>query len=123
MPTLICFGFGYCAEHFVASISATNSSVSIGTVRGADRAAILNAYDRLNGCGPWYSTARSATPELARRDRRSGFALVSAPPGRRTAIRSWPLAAERCRQRETSARGGLSVDRRRLRRSRRRLGR
>ncbi len=43
MSTLICFGFGYCAEHFVAAFGQKFERI-IGTVRGAERAAILNAY-------------------------------------------------------------------------------
>ena len=44
MTTLICFGFGYCAEHFAAEFGNKFDRI-IGTVRGAERAAILNAYD------------------------------------------------------------------------------
>ena len=78
MTTLICFGFGYCAEHFVAAFGNQFDHI-IGTVRGAERAAILNAANR--------------TPARARVRRSQGdagvkaaiaeaeFALVSAPPG------------------------------------------
>lgn len=43
MATLVCFGFGYCAEHFVAEFGGKFERI-VGTVRGAERAAILNAY-------------------------------------------------------------------------------
>jgi nucleoside-diphosphate-sugar epimerase len=43
MSTLICFGYGYCAEHFVAEFGGQFDRI-IGTVRGKQRAAILNAY-------------------------------------------------------------------------------
>ena len=43
MATLLCFGFGYCAEHFIAECGGKFERV-IGTVRGAERAGILNAY-------------------------------------------------------------------------------
>jgi hypothetical protein len=44
MATLICFGFGYCAEHFIGSVRRRFERI-VGTVRGAERAAVLNAYD------------------------------------------------------------------------------
>jgi nucleoside-diphosphate-sugar epimerase len=44
MTNLICFGFGYCAEHFVAAYGKKFDRI-VGTVRGAERAAILNAYE------------------------------------------------------------------------------
>jgi nucleoside-diphosphate-sugar epimerase len=78
MTTLICFGFGYCAEHFVAEFDSKFDRV-IGTVRGAERAAILNAYDgkRLRAL---VFDGRSATPELQAAIGDAEFALVSAPP-------------------------------------------
>ena len=45
MSTLICFGFGYCAEHFLEAYGQKFGRI-IGTVRGPERAAILNAYHR-----------------------------------------------------------------------------
>jgi hypothetical protein len=36
MATLLCFGFGYCAEHFIAEFGGKFERV-IGTVRRAER--------------------------------------------------------------------------------------
>jgi dTDP-4-dehydrorhamnose reductase len=79
MATLICFGFGYCAEHFVAEFGAKFDHV-IGTVRGAERAAIINAYQPgavrvlpFNGI--------HGTPELNDAAKQAEYALISAPPG------------------------------------------
>ena len=50
MATLICFGFGYSAEHFVAAYGQKLDRI-IGTVRNRERAAILNALPmRLSTC-------------------------------------------------------------------------
>jgi nucleoside-diphosphate-sugar epimerase len=78
MATLICFGFGYCAEHFVAEFGAKFDRV-IGTVRGAERAAIINAYQpevrvlAFDGA--------HVTPELNNAAAEAEYALVSIPPG------------------------------------------
>jgi nucleoside-diphosphate-sugar epimerase len=78
MPTLLCLGFGYCAEHFVA-LFGRNYDRIFGTVRGVQRAAILNAYDggRLrvivfDGTRP--------TPELISAIAQANDVLVSVPP-------------------------------------------
>jgi nucleoside-diphosphate-sugar epimerase len=42
MSTLLCFGLGYAAEHYVASYGEGFERI-VGTVRGAERAAVLNA--------------------------------------------------------------------------------
>ncbi|HEY1746046.1 MAG TPA: SDR family oxidoreductase [Xanthobacteraceae bacterium] len=42
MPTLICFGFGYSAEHFVAAFGDRFDCI-IGTVRSIERTSALNA--------------------------------------------------------------------------------
>src|ERR1700683_1331390 len=42
MPTLMCFGLGYAAEHFIAACGDGFDRI-VGTVRGSDRAADLNA--------------------------------------------------------------------------------
>jgi len=42
MPTLLCFGLGYSAEHFVSMFGDGFERI-IGTVRGVERAALLNA--------------------------------------------------------------------------------
>src|SRR5215469_16763045 len=43
MASLVCFGFGYCAEHFVAEYGGKFDPVVV-TVRSPERVAILNAY-------------------------------------------------------------------------------
>jgi dTDP-4-dehydrorhamnose reductase len=79
MSSLICFGFGYCAEHFVAAFGQKFEHI-VGTVRGAQRAAILNAYDagRLQAL---IFDASQASPELNGAIGAADFALVSVPPG------------------------------------------
>jgi nucleoside-diphosphate-sugar epimerase len=79
MTSLVCFGFGYCAEHFVAAFGQTFDRI-IGTVRGAERAAVLNAYDGghlralvFDGSPP----APGLNDAIAQAD----YVLVSAPPG------------------------------------------
>jgi nucleoside-diphosphate-sugar epimerase len=42
MSTLICFGLGYSAEHFIARFGDRHARI-VGTVRGAERAALLSA--------------------------------------------------------------------------------
>jgi nucleoside-diphosphate-sugar epimerase len=42
MSPLVCFGLGYSAEHFVATFGDGYAPI-VGTVRGAERAAVLNA--------------------------------------------------------------------------------
>ena len=79
MTTLICFGFGYCAEHFVAAFGNKFDHI-IGTVRGAERAAILNAYET-GHLRALVFDGHSATPELKAAIAEAEFALVSAPPG------------------------------------------
>ena len=65
MSTLLCFGFGYCAEYFVAAFGQKFDRI-FGTVRGVERAAILNAYDagRLHAV---VFDGTKATPELSTR--------------------------------------------------------
>jgi nucleoside-diphosphate-sugar epimerase len=79
MTSLICFGYGYCAEHFAAEFGNKFGRI-IATVRGAERAAILNAYDgeRLHAL---VFDGRRATPELQAAIAEAEFALVSTPPG------------------------------------------
>jgi hypothetical protein len=79
MATLICFGFGYCAEYFVAAFGRKFDRV-IGTVRRKERAAVLNAYDggRLQSL-PFDGT--QATPVLNSAIAEANVALISVPPG------------------------------------------
>src|ERR1700758_548996 len=79
MTSLVCFGFGYCAEHFVAAFAHKFDRI-IGTVRGAERAAILNAYDSGHLHALVFDGTRPA-PELSDAIAQADFVLVSAPPG------------------------------------------
>jgi nucleoside-diphosphate-sugar epimerase len=78
MSTLICFGFGYCAEHFIAAFGDKFERI-IGTVRGSERAAILNAYHagRLQAL---VFDGTHPTPELNNAIAETEYALVSVPP-------------------------------------------
>src|SRR5215469_16700792 len=77
MTTLICFGFGYCAEHFVAAYGRKFDRI-IGTVRGSERAAILNAYgaDRLQALA---FDGVQATAELNGAVAEADHILISVP--------------------------------------------
>src|SRR5271168_2484766 len=79
MATLICFGFGYCAEHFVEAFGQKFERI-FGTVRGAERAAILNAYDAGQIRALVFIGAAS-TPALDVAIAAAEFALISVPPG------------------------------------------
>jgi dTDP-4-dehydrorhamnose reductase len=79
MSVLICFGFGYCAEHFVAEFGDKFERI-VATVRGAERAEVLNAYR----AGPLEAVAFDgghASPELRDAIAQARYALVSIPPG------------------------------------------
>jgi nucleoside-diphosphate-sugar epimerase len=79
MATLVCFGFGYCAEHFIAEFGGKFERI-VGTVRGAERAGILNAYQ----AGPVRAVVfdgMRVTPELESAITAADYALVSVPPG------------------------------------------
>ena len=79
MSTLLCFGFGYCAEYFVAAFGQKFDRI-FGTVRGVERAAILNAYDagRLHAV---VFDGTKATPELLNAIAQAKDILISVPPG------------------------------------------
>jgi dTDP-4-dehydrorhamnose reductase len=79
MSTLICFGFGYCAEHFIAAFGGKFERI-VATVRGAERAAILNAYDT-GKLQALLFDGMHATPELNSAITEAEYALVSVPPG------------------------------------------
>lgn len=79
MTSLVCFGFGYCAEHFVAAFGERFDRIA-GTVRGAERAAVLNAYDGSRFHALVFDGTRPA-PELSDATARADYVLVSAPPG------------------------------------------
>ncbi len=78
MATLLCFGFGYCAEHFVAAFGKNFDRI-FGTLRGVERAAILNAYDggRLRAV---VFDGTPPTPELTGAIAQANDVLVSIPP-------------------------------------------
>ena len=70
MTTLICFGFGYSAEHFIGMFGDGFDRI-IGTVRGAERAAVLSAPS----CRPAEGAGlrrRFGDPGSEKRDRGSG---------------------------------------------------
>jgi nucleoside-diphosphate-sugar epimerase len=78
MPTLLCFGLGYSAEHFVAAYGDGFERI-IGTVRGAERAAVLNAH--LSGrMKALLFDGRVAAPDVGNAIRDAAFVLVSVPP-------------------------------------------
>jgi nucleoside-diphosphate-sugar epimerase len=79
MSVLVCFGFGYCTEHFVAEFGDKFDRI-VGTVRGVERAAVLNAYK----AGPLEAVVfdgASAAPALRDAVAQARYALVSIPPG------------------------------------------
>jgi hypothetical protein len=79
MATLICFGLGYSAEHFVAAYGHKYDRI-IGTVRNRERAAILNAYDAGRLQVLVFDGAQ-ATSALNGAIAEADDALVSVPPG------------------------------------------
>jgi nucleoside-diphosphate-sugar epimerase len=78
MSTLICFGLGYCAEHFVAEFAGKFECI-VGTVRSAERAAIVNAYQAGAVRAVVFDGVR-ATPELKAAIAAADHALNSVPP-------------------------------------------
>lgn len=79
MATLVCFGFGYCAEHFIAEFGGKFEGV-IGTVRRPERAGILNAYQAPAMRAVVFDGVQ-ATPELNATIAAAEHMLVSVPPG------------------------------------------
>jgi nucleoside-diphosphate-sugar epimerase len=79
MPRLVCFGFGYCAGHYL-EISGEKFERIAGTVRGAERAAILNAY-HAGGPQVLVFDGAHAAPELNSAIAEADDVLVSVPPG------------------------------------------
>jgi nucleoside-diphosphate-sugar epimerase len=75
---LICFGLGYSAQHFVENFGQKFDRI-VGTVRGAERAAALNAHPsgRLNAL---IFDGSTATPDLRSAIAEADAALVSVPP-------------------------------------------
>ncbi len=77
MSTLLCFGLGYSAEHFVGMFGDGFSRI-IATVRGAERAAVLSAHyaGRLKA---FAFDGTFATPEVKEAIAGADAALVSIP--------------------------------------------
>ncbi len=77
MSNLFCFGLGYSAEHFVARFGDGFDRI-IGTVRGSERTAVLNARfgGRLKALA---FDGVTATPELTSAISEADVALVSIP--------------------------------------------
>ena len=77
MSTLVCFGLGYSAEHYVGMFGDTFTRI-VGTVRGAERAAVLNGHlaGRLRA---FVFDGKSAAPELLHAVGEADAALVSIP--------------------------------------------
>jgi len=78
MTTLLCFGFGYCAEHYLRSFGSKFDR-TVGTVRSVDRAKALNETygGRLRAV---VFDGRTVTSELCRAVNEADALLVSAPP-------------------------------------------
>jgi nucleoside-diphosphate-sugar epimerase len=76
---LICFGLGYSAEHYVEEFGQTKFDRIVGTVRGAERAAALNAHPsgRLKAL---VFDGNAATSDLRSALAEADAALVSVPP-------------------------------------------
>ena len=81
MTDLICFGLGYCAEHFIAAFGERFVHIE-GTVRSAERAAVLNKVlpGRLQAI---QFDGAATTAELHAAIARADCALVSIPPNER----------------------------------------
>jgi nucleoside-diphosphate-sugar epimerase len=77
MTSLICFGLGYSADHFLGQFGDRFARI-VGTVRGAERAALLNA--RFGGRVRAFAfDGSAATPEVTRAIAQTDAALVSIP--------------------------------------------
>jgi nucleoside-diphosphate-sugar epimerase len=77
MSMLLCFGLGYSAEHFIAGYGDVFERI-VGTVRSAERAAVLNAHlsGRIKGL---VFDGKSPTPELRHAVAEAEAALISIP--------------------------------------------
>ena len=78
MSTLLCFGLGYSAEHFIGTFGDGFEHI-VGTVRGAERAALLSAHfaGRLRAL---VFDGAVATPQVKDAIGEADLALVSIPP-------------------------------------------
>jgi nucleoside-diphosphate-sugar epimerase len=82
MPTLFCFGLGYCAEHYIAEFGARFDRAA-GTVRSREKAAAI-AASRFGGHAveAFVFDGSEATPEAAAALMDADAALVSVPPAK-----------------------------------------
>jgi nucleoside-diphosphate-sugar epimerase len=78
MASLVCFGFGYCAEHFITEFGGKFERI-VATVRGAERAGILNAYQSPKLRALVFD-GMHATAELNAAMAIADHALISIPP-------------------------------------------
>lgn len=78
MSTLICFGLGYSAEHFVGSYGDGFDHI-VGTVRGAERAAVLSGHFA-GHLKALVFDGKSVSPELRQAITHADAALISVPP-------------------------------------------
>jgi nucleoside-diphosphate-sugar epimerase len=78
MTTLLCFGLGYSAEHFVKAFGEKFERV-IGTVRSAERAGALNAQSAGNVRALIFDGA-AVTQDLQSAIAEADAVLISAPP-------------------------------------------
>jgi len=81
MTMLLCFGLGYAAEHYVGRYGDRYERI-IGTVRGAERAVVLNTHfaGRVKAL---LFDGKSSMPELVRAIADADAALISIPQGER----------------------------------------
>jgi len=75
---LICFGLGYSAQHFVEEFGQRFDRI-VGTVRGAERAAALNAHPS-NQLKALVFDGTAVTPDLRSAIADADAALISVPP-------------------------------------------
>jgi nucleoside-diphosphate-sugar epimerase len=75
MSQLICLGLGYSAEHYVAAFGQKFDRI-VGTMRNNERAAVLNAYGRVQAL---LFDGEAATPELQQTIVAADVALISIP--------------------------------------------
>ena len=80
MPTLFCFGLGYCAEHYVAEFGARFDRIA-GTVRSREKAAAI-AASRFSGHAveAFMFDGSEATPQVTAAVTDADALLISAPP-------------------------------------------
>jgi nucleoside-diphosphate-sugar epimerase len=78
MTNLICFGLGYSADHYVGQFGDRFERI-VGTVRGAERAALLNAHFGGGRLRAFAFDGTSPTPEVKRAIAEADAALISIP--------------------------------------------